>query len=117
MSWSSGGGLTGLGAALKGPVVSTAAASGVYNARVRARALCYVSRESFTSTCVRVCVCVCLCVWCVCVRVRVRVCVKEHKENITRRTVYAMQNYGRGLPSEYTYRSRPCVCVCVYVCV
>ena len=25
-------------------------------------------------------------------------CVKEHKENITRRTVYAMQNYGRGLP-------------------
>ena len=41
-------------------------------------------------------------------------CVKKHKENITRKTVYAMQNYGRGLPSEYTYRSRPTeVCVCI----
>ena len=38
--------------------------------------------------------------------VRVCMCVKEHKENITRRTVYAMQNYGRGLPSV-------CLCVCV----
>ena len=41
---------------------------------------------------------------------RARVCVKEHKENITRRTVYALQNYGRGLPV-----ARVCVCVCVCV--
>ena len=40
--------------------------------------------------------------------VRIRVCVTERKENITRRTVYAMQSYGRGLP-------RVCECLCVGV--
>ena len=53
------------------------------------------------------------------------VCVYEHTESITRRTVYAMQSYDRGLPKQLcVLTSQVClrkgqlkfaqVCVCVW---
>ena len=42
-------------------------------------------------------------------RTRRALFVNEHKENSTRRTVYAMQGYGRGLPLRY-YFTALCVC-------